>query len=99
LYFKNGKLISKGSYLNDYLHYSIINDKTVIVNKNNVLAETIYSSKIISSFLLSNDVLYLKHGLWLNFDDKGIITDEIYYFKGEKISKFKYTRLTKKNKI
>lgn len=97
LYFENGKLKSKGSYLNDYLHYSIINDKAVIVNKNDILAETIYSSNIISTFLLSNDVLYIKHGLWMNFDENGITTDEMYYFKGEKISKYKYKRLSKIN--
>lgn len=93
LYFKNGKLFSKGSYFNDYLHYGTINGKAVIVNKDNVSAETLYSSKIISSFISSDDVLYLKHGAWLSFDNSGIVLNETYYFKGEKVSKLKFKRL------
>ena len=50
IYFKEGKLESKGNYYNDYLRRELVNDSYLIVNKEGLRADSLYSKELIKQF-------------------------------------------------
>ena len=83
-YFKNGKLHYKGEYYPDYLELKSngSNNTMLLVNKEGILAEKIYSKQVMASYVVNQQILYIKDGKWYFFNNEGKLIKIEYYKNG-----------------
>lgn len=86
LYYKNGRLESKGTYYPDYLQLkSFDSDTLYLVNKDKILAEKLYPPEVTKTFVINDQVLYLKDGKWEYYNTEGKLIRVEFYEKGKLI--------------
>jgi len=92
-YYKQGILLEQGRYFNDYITVKQIGKqkKWFIVNKEDKLAESIFSKKIIESFVKNNGKrYYLKDKKWKYWNLEGVLIKEEIWNKGELVETKEY---------
>ncbi|MEX2485560.1 MAG: hypothetical protein WED10_13395 [Brumimicrobium sp.] len=76
-YYSNGTLKSRGGYYPDCLTLKGM-DTLFLVNKDGVKAKKLYSKSVLNSFVINDQILYLKDGCWKYYNEGSLFREELY---------------------